>query len=241
MRLKREDQKEYKMVTQISDKTIYKQLSGNYTLGIILLAVTAAGCGAGGFFCGKELGWTNLIAIILLIALVICLVLIVILAIKAAGIRKHPVFRKYGSAAELAERINAGLRDPRYIARSLDGSQSLVTLIGGDFIVSGLDYVSFTELRDIRKIQATFIPKTFIVAVGNPAATAASLAMQHAGDRYWESRGLNENTRIDYLIVTDADGKTKRFGVHHQDMEQVLTLLYQANPQVQIDTTAYRM
>jgi hypothetical protein len=48
----------------------------------------------------------------------------------------------------------------------------------------------------------------------------------------WESKGLNENTQFDYLVVTDSAGKTYRFGVQHQDMERVLTFLIEAAPQI---------
>ncbi len=229
------------METPITAKTIYSQLRSNYMLGIVLLGIVALGCGGGGIYFGMSLGWSNLITIIMLLIAAVCLFFTIVCIVKAARVKQHPAFIRYGSAGMIADRINAGLQQPRYTAHAVDGSHKLVTLIGQDFIVSCLDYVSFTEIADIRRIQATYMPETFIVAVGNPLATAASLAMQHAGDRYWESKGLNENTRFDYLIVTNSTGKTVRFGVHHQDVAQVLTMLYQANPNMQIDTTAYRM
>lgn len=229
------------MVTQISEKTILSQLGGNYAGGIVMLGITAAVVGFCGIFCGTQLGWTNLLAIIFLAALAACLVFIIILAVKAARVKKHPVFQRYGSAAQLAARINEGLRNPRYLARSLDGSDSLTTLMTDDFIVSGLEFTSFTELKDIRSMQATFIPKTLIVAVGNPLATAASLAMHDAGNRYWESKGVNENTKFDYIAVTDSAGKIKRFGVHHQDMEQVMSFILRVNPDIQVDPVAKRL
>lgn len=229
------------MEKEITAQTIYNQLAGSYALGIGLLGIVALACGIGGIYCGTSLGWFDLITWILLLVFAVCLFFTIFFIVKTARIKQHPAFIKYGSAAMIAGRVNEGLREPRYLAHAVDGSHKLVTLIAKDFIVSCLDYISFTEISDIRKIQATYIPDTFIVAVGNPLATAASIAMQHAGDRYWEARGLNENTRFDYLIVTNSEGKTVRFGVHHQDMEQVLMMLYQANPNIQIDTTAYRM
>lgn len=229
------------MVTQISEKTIFSQLGGSYTGGIVMLGITAAVLGFCGVFCGTQLGWTNLLSVIFLAALAACIGFIIVLAVKMARVKKHPALLRCGSAAQLAARINEGLRNPRYLARSLDGNDSLVTLMTDDFIVSGLEFTGITELKEIRSMQATFIPKTLIVAVGNPLATAASLAMQNAGNSYWASKGVNENSKFDYLAVTDSAGKTRRFGVHHQDMEQVMTFMLQINPDIRIDPVARRL
>ena len=220
------------MFGDISEEDIYKQLGGNYSGGILLLAIGAAVFLFGGLFCGLNLGWVHLLTILFLVLLIVCIVFIVILAVKMSQVKNHPALLRHGGAERLAARINSGLMKPRYLARSLDGTNSIVTVIGDDFIVSGNEWTSLTNLKDIRTIQPTYIPKVVIVMLGDPLMTAGSVAANAIGDAYWESKGLNENTKFDYLVVTDKNGKTWRFGVQHQDMERVLTFLIESAPQM---------
>lgn len=220
------------MFGEISEEAIYRQLRGNYSSGILLLAIGGVVFLAGGVFCGLNLGWTNLITIIFLILLASCIAVIVVLAVKMSQVVNNPALIRHGGAAKLAERINKGLMNPRYIAHSLDGNHAVVTLIGDDYIVAGNEWTSLTNLKDIRTIQPTYIPEVIIIRLGNPLMTAGSLAANAIGDAYWESKGLNENTKFDYLVVTDSLGKTWRFGVQHQDMEWVLNYLLEAAPQM---------
>ena len=227
------------MSVSITAKTIYKQIGGNYLGGIVTLGLCAAVLAFCGIFCGTQLGWTNLLTIIFLAGLAICLIFVIVLIIKTLLVRNNPAIHRHGSAAQLADRINEGMNHPRYLAHVIGGNREPATLITDDFIVSFSDYTGLTDIRDIRKIQATYLPKVHVVAVGNPLLTAASLAVNAAGDRYadnyWEKRGINENTKFDYLLITDSSGKSRQFGVHHQDMEQVLNLLLTLNPQIQLD------
>ena len=96
------------MATPITAKTITKQFGGNYLIGIIMLALAAAILVFCGIFCGTQLGWTNLLTIILLIALAACIVFIVVLLIKTALAKNHPSLKRHGGAAQLAARINEG-------------------------------------------------------------------------------------------------------------------------------------
>lgn len=220
------------MFGDISEEDIYKQIGGNYSGGILLLVIGAAVFLIGGLFCGLNLGWVHLLTILFLVLLIACIVFIVVLAVKMSQVKSHPALLRHGGAERLAARINSGLVKPRYLARSLDGSNSIVTVISDDFIVSGNEWTSLTNLKDISTIQPTYIPKVIIVRLGDPLMTAGSIAANAIGDAYWESKGLNENTKFDYLVVTDKYGKTWRFGVQHQDMERVLTFLIEAAPQM---------
>lgn len=232
------------MATPITAKTITKQFGGNYLIGIIMLALAAAILVFCGIFCGTQLGWTNLLTIILLIALAACIVFIVVLLIKTALAKNHPSLKRHGGAAQLAARINEGMNHPRYLAHVLGGNDEPATLITDDFIVSFSNFPGLTDISDIRKIQATYIPKTVMVGVtpvGAVAAYAINTAGQRYADNYWEKRGVNENTKFDYLMITDSAGKTREFGIHHQDLEQVLNLLLSLNPQIQLDPNPYRL
>ena len=55
------------------------------------------------------------------------------------------------------------------------------------------------------------------------------------GKAYWESKGLNENTRFDYLEIVDLYGNKGLYGVQHQDMEHVLKYLLTAAPNMKLD------
>ena len=225
------------MYDEITEDTIYKQLGGNYSGGIVLLAIGGAVFLFAGGFCGINLGWGHLITILFLVGLLACVVFIVILAVKMSQVKNHPSLLRHGGAERLAARISDGLRKPVYTAYSVDGNHTLVTLITNDFIVNGNEFYNLTNLKDIRTVEPTFIPKTIIVMVGNPVLTAGSLAAHAAGEAYWQSKGLNENTQFDYLVMTDTYGKTHRFGVHHQDMEEVLLFLMEAAPKMKLVTS----
>lgn len=222
------------MMTEISAKTFYKQLTGSYAGAITAVVIAAAIVGFCAVFCGTQLGWTHLFTIIALVLLVACIGLLIFFVVKTATMKKHPVFRRYGDAATLAAKISDGLQHPRYFASSSDPSQPFATLMTNEFIVSGGALVSYMELKDIRKIQPTYIPQTRRIAVGNAGALAGSLIANAATDRYMESRGINSQTQFDYLIMEDSAGKKRMYGVRHMDMEAMLDLLAEIAPHVQI-------
>lgn len=222
------------MMTEITEKTFYKQLGGS-AAG----AMTATGIGLAivafcAIFCGTQLGWTNFLTIIFLIALAGCIGLMIFFIVKAARMKQHPVFQRYGSAAFLAGKINDGLMHPRYIAHTLVDNLPFATLLTNDFIVNGVELVSYTELKDIRSVQPTFIPRVHRVVVGDPLMTAASVAANYAGDKYLESKGVNSETQFDYLMMECADGKKRQFGVQHKDLEAVLNLLQEIAPHIRL-------
>ena len=219
----------------ITEETIYKQLR-NYHLGIIVMA------GTGGILllipgilCGKGLGWSHILTLVFLILSAVCIAVVIFQIFKLPGIKNHPALIRYGGAERLAARINAGLRDPRYLAYSIDGKNSLVTLISDDFIVAGNEWTGLTELKEIRTVQPSFIPKTYTVMLGDPLiAIPATLAVNKIGDAYWESKGLNSETKFDYLTITDINNNKKMYGVQHKDMEKVLRYLIDSHPHIKI-------
>lgn len=219
----------------ITEEDIYKQLGGNYKKGIILLGIVAVAAGAGGGFCAKNLGFLNVVTIILLLLLVAAIVFIVILIIKISTVKTHPDLLRQGGAQRLAARINDGLRNPVYIAYSLDDSHSMVTLITEDFIVAGNDYARLMNLKSIRNVTATYIPERIVIYINNPILTATSLAGDAIGKAYWESKGLNENTKFDYLEIVDLYGNKGLYGVQHQDMEHVLQYLLSVAPKMKLN------
>lgn len=219
-------------MTTITAKTITKQLTGSYAGGLAAALIAAAIVGGSAVFCGTQLGWKNLLTIILLAASAFCVLLVLILMGKMAAVKSHPTFRKYGSPDELARRINQGLSSPRYLAKALMGNAPFATLITEDFIVSGVELTSFMELKDIVTVKAAGFSNYHRIVVGDPMLTAASAAANKLGDRYLESRGVNSQTQFDQLIMKDTNGREHYYGVQHKDMENVLTALSQDAPHI---------
>ncbi len=219
----------------ITSNDIYKQLKGNYKNGIIIFAIVAVITGGFGVFCLESLGFLNVATIILLLLFAASMVAILIMIIKMSAVKTHPDLLRQGGAEKLAARISKGLENPEYIAYSLDNSHSMVTLISEDFIVAGNDYVKLMDLKNIRNVTTTYIPERIVIYVNNPMLTATSLAGNAIGKAYWESKGLNENTRFDYLEIVDLYGNKGLYGVQHQDMEHVLEYLLTAAPNMKLD------
>ena len=221
------------MIPEITEKTFYKQLAGNAAGAITATVIGGAIVGFGAVFCGTQLGWDNILSIILLAVLGLCGLLLLFFIVKAARMKNHRVFRVYGSAAYLAEKINKGIKDPCYLSRSFIGNAPFATLITDEFIVSGVELVSYMELNDLRKVHVGVIRMTHTYYIGDPLMTAGSVAANRIGDRYLESKGINSQTKFDYLIFEDQNGKEHRYGVQHQDMENVLGILQQIAPHIQ--------
>ena len=219
----------------ITEETIYKQLR-NYHLGIMVMTGTGgAFLLIPGIMCGKNLGWDHILSLLFLILSFVCFAVVVFQISRLPNIRNHPTLIRYGGAERLAARINAGLTDPRYIAYSLDGKNSIVTVISDDFIVAGNEWTGLTELKEIRTVQPSFIPKTYTVFLGDPLISVpATLAVNKIGDAYWESKGVNSETKFDYLTVTDINNNKKMYGVQHKDMEKVLRFLIENHPHIKI-------
>ena len=219
----------------ITEKTFYKQLAGS-SAG----AITATCIGGGivafcAVFCGTQLGWDSMLTIILLAVLGLCGVLLLWFIIKAIRMKKHRVFSIYGDARELAYKINKGMDDPVYFAGGFNSNAPFATLITEEFIVSGVELVSYMELNDLVSVRAGEIRTTHRYYVGDPLMTVGSVAANRAGDRYLESKGINSQTRFDYLTFKDRNGKEHQYGVQHQDMEAVLGRLQQIAPHIRFE------
>lgn len=222
------------MMTLITEKTFYKQLTGSAAGAITATVIGAVIVGFCAIFCGTQLGWTHLFTIIGLIALAFCIGLLLYFIIKAANMKKHPVFQRYGSAALLAEKINDGLQHPRYFAQGFDNNLPFATLMTNEFIVSGVELTGYMELKDLRTAQPAEFRDTRTIVVGNPVMTAGSLAANYATDRIMESKGINSQTKFDTVTMKDSDGKLHNYGVRHADMEAFLNLLQEVAPHIQI-------
>ena len=220
---------------QVTEKNFYKQLSGDYAgalvcvgVGLIIVAFCAV-------FCGTQLGWTNLLTIILLIALAGCLGLLIMFIVKFARVKSHPTFKRYGSAASLAARINAGLQNPRYFTKATAPGAAFGTLMTSDFIVSGLELINFLELKDAVSISRVNFPEAHRIVIGNPILTAASVAANYAADKYVESQRAAGNMQHDMAMIKDTNGKSHSFGIRSVDLEAFLKLLHEIAPHIKIE------
>lgn len=226
----------------ITEKSFYKQLTGSYAGAITATVIGGVIAGFCAVFCGTQLGWTHLFSIISLVVTAFCVFLLILFIAKTAGMKKHPVFRRYGSAAALAMKINDGLQHPRYFAKGFSGNMDdFATLMTNDFIVSGGELVSYMELKDIVSAQPAVISETRTVVVGNPVMAAGSLAANYATDKLMESKGINSQTKFDLIIMKDSDGKQHNYSIRHMDMEAYLKLLSEVAPHIQISYDVKRI
>ncbi|MBR4554729.1 MAG: hypothetical protein IKO27_03950 [Ruminococcus sp.] len=217
----------------VTEKTFYKQLAGSSAGAIAATCIGGAIVGFCAVFCGTQLGWSSMLTIILLAVLGLCGVLLLWFIIKAIRMKKHRVFGIYGNAGLLAARINKGMEDPVYFARSINSNAPFATLITDEFIVSGVELVSFMELNDLVTVHTGEFRPVHTYYVGDSLMTAGSVAANRIGDRYLESKGINSQTKFDLLIFEDRNGRQHSYGVHHQDMENVLGMLQQIAPHIQ--------
>ena len=217
----------------ITEKTFYKQLAGSSAGAITATCIGGAIVGFCAVFCGTQLGWSSVLTIVLLAVLGSCGALLLWFIIKAIRMKKHRVFGIYGDAGQLAAKINKGMEAPVYFARGFDSSAPFATLITDEFIVSGSELVSYMELNDLTTVHTGEFGHVHTYYIGDPLMTAGSVAVNRIGDRYLESKGINDQTKFDQLIFEDRKGKEHRYGVHHQDMERVLGILQQIAPHIQ--------
>ena len=217
----------------ITEKDFYRQLAGSAAGAITATVISGAILGGCAAFCGTQMGWGDKITIVFLAATGVCVLLLLYFIIKAASKKNHPVFRRYGSASVLAARINDGLQRPVYLAHAFIGNSPFATLMTEQFIVSGVELVSFMELKDFVCVHAAAFRTRHTIVVGDPLLTAGSLAANRIGDNYLASKGINAQTKFDMLIFDDREGRQHQYGVQHQDMENVLNALAQIAPHIQ--------
>lgn len=227
-------------MSMVTAQMFYKQLTGSAAGAITATIIGAAILGFCAGFCGTQLGFGNLLSIVFLVLFLACIGLLIFFVVRAARMKQHAVFRRYGNAAFLAERINQGLQNPRYLIGT-GGEIPFGTLITNDFIVDYGELTGFMELKDLRTAQIAVIPNVHTYNISNPLTLAASAAANYAGDKYMESKGVNAQTRCDLLLMKDSDGKQHQYSVRHMDAEAVLNLLQQIAPHITINRDVRRM
>lgn len=131
------------MSYKITGKDIRKQLAGHYGSYIAVLLIIAAILGFCTGFCGTQLEWKHPLSIILMSLLGITFIIFLIILFKIIKLRNHYIFKRYGSAEIIAESINQGINDPRYISKNRTSPFTLI--ITDKFIVSLIAqcYLSF--------------------------------------------------------------------------------------------------
>lgn len=224
------------MAVDITAKKVQDQLRATFYPALGMLGIMVAIFIACTRFIAKTFGAGHFITIIFYVMLALLLLFLAMLIGRIVLIEKHPDLKRFGSTEKLAERINTGLHNnPRYAAYSADGN-SLVTLITDDFIVNGSELIGLQELNNLKKLQATFVPEAFALAHGGEEA------VQKNRDRIAsQAPGTVPNAQYDYIIVTNTDGKMKRFSVKHGEMEQVLNVFQSVAPHVEIDPVAHNI
>lgn len=219
-------------MNDITKETVENQLRATLYPSLAMLGIFLVIFIACTRFMAKTFGAGHFLAIVFYVMLALLLLFIAMLIGRIVLIEKHPALQPFGTADQLAERVNSGLHNPRYVAASADG-KSLVTLITDDFIVSGSELVGLLELKNLTKLHATFVPEAFAMAHGGQDAVEKNRARNAS-----QAPGAVPNANYDYIIVTNTDGKMKRFSVRHGDMEQVLNLFASIAPHIAIDPVA---
>lgn len=219
---------------RITPQTLRKELRGQYSAYIVIIAVFAAVAVFCTVFCGTQLGWGHPFTVIGLAACGISLLSGAFVCVKLCSLRRHRLFRKYGTAETIAANIMQGLQAPQYIDRM--GSGDFVLLLTDRFIVSGGSCLTYTELRDIRRIQPVRLQDPVTVSLGGDLLTTAvrTAGVNYAARRYRDANGITEQTRYDMLHITDDEGVSHDFSVRRADMDTVLQKLKQLAPQAEI-------
>ena len=223
------------MTEEITAKKVQDQLRATFYPALGMLGIFVIIFIACTRFMAKTFGAGSILAIVFYVMLALLLLFLAMLIGRIVLIEKHPLLQPFGSSEKLAERIHTGLHNPRYAAYSADGN-SLVTLITDDFIVSGSELVGLLELKNLKKLQATFVPESFALAHGGEEA-----AQKNRERIASHAPGAVPNAQYDYIIVTNTDGKMKRFSVRHGEMEQVLNVMQSIAPHIEIDPVAHNI
>ena len=127
-------------MNDITKETVENQLRATLYPSLAMLGIFLVIFIACTRFMAKTFGAGHFLAIVFYVMLALLLLFIAMLIGRIVLIEKHPALKPFGTADQLAERVNSGLHNSRYVAASADG-KSLVTLITDDFIVSGSELV----------------------------------------------------------------------------------------------------
>lgn len=213
---------------KITGKDIRKQLAGHYGSYIAVLLIIAAILGFCTVFCGTQLEWTNPLSIIGIIALGITFIIFLIILFKMIKIRNHYVFKRYGSAEIIAESINQGIKNPRYISKNRTNPFTLI--ITDKFIVSTANYRYYLELKDARYMQSVVVPETKpVVLSGNPVVSvAATVGVNYASQKY------SNSPNYDFLMIWDDENVRHEYNIRRDEIIGIMQLLTELAPQIEV-------
>ncbi len=221
------------MTIHVTGREIRKQFAGSYGMGLFCTLLGLAILGICAWYCGTNLGWKNLITIIILVLAGGCVLLALWMLLKMTAAGRHRVFRKYGPPEVLAENINSGA-DQAYFLSAAAG-RPFGLMITGQFMVSALDYGDYLELKDIRTLQPTFIPEVHTVYIGRtPGAMLGAAVANAAAERYRSTHTVDPNLCYGYLMIRDDDNVRHQYAVQRQDMDEVINLLLRLAPQMTV-------
>ncbi|MBQ8922661.1 MAG: hypothetical protein IJ060_10985 [Oscillospiraceae bacterium] len=222
------------MTIRITGQDIRRQFTGNYGMGLFCSLLGLAVLGFGVWFCGTNMGFGNLLTIILIVLAGLCTLLCLWMLFKMASAGSHRVFRKYGSPEILAEYINSGADDAYFLTLG-QANAPFGLMITDRFIVSAFSYADYLELKDIRTLQPTFLPDVHTVYIGRtPGAMLGAAVANAAAEHYRRTHAVNPNLRYDYIVIRDADNVRHQYAVQRQDMEAVINTLIHLAPQMTI-------
>lgn len=216
------------MAYKITGKDIRKQLAGHYGSYIAVLLIIAAILGFCTGFCGRQLEWKHPLSIILMSVLGITFIIFLIILFKMIKLRNHYIFKRYGPAEDIAESINQGIKNPRYISKNRTSPFTLI--ITDKFIVSTANYRYYLELKDARYMQTVIVPETKpVVLSGNPViSVAATAGVNYATQKY--ASGPN----YDFLIIWDDEGVRHEYNIRRDEVIDVMQLLIELAPQIEV-------
>lgn len=215
----------------ITGKDILRELQGDYSMYMIIVIVFAAIAAFCTIFCGTQLGWSHLFTIIGFVMCGISVAGFAVLIVRLIKVRSYKLFKKYGSAESIAEKINEGMRSPNFQGNSL--------LITDRFIVNEGRYSDYLEIKDIVSVRPALNRDVNIVYVGgNVVTTAAQTAAAHyINKKYRDAKGITADNRFDHLNVVDTDGVNHYYSVHRSDLDRVLQTLAEIAPNAEIITS----
>ena len=223
------------MMIHVTGQDIRKQLTGSYGMGLFCCLLGAAILGFGVWFCGTNMGWKNLLTIILMVLTGACVLLALWMIIKMVSGGSQRVFKKYGAPEFIAEYINNGAQNPLFLSGPVQPNLPFGLMITERFIVAALDYSDYLELKDIRTLQPTFLPDTQTIYIGRtPGAMLGAALVNAANKHYLDTHMPPPNERYDYIVIYDADNVRHQYAVQRQHMEFVINTLLQYAPQMQI-------
>ena len=215
----------------VTGKDILRELQGDYSMYMVIVIVIAAIAAFCAVFCGTQLGWTHMFTIIGFVVCGIAAAALILFIAKLIKVRNNKLFKKYGPAESIAEKINQGMRSPYFQNNSL--------IITDSFIVNEGRYSGYLEIGDIRSVRPALNPDVNIVYVGGNVVTsvAQTAAAHYINKKYRDAKGITAGDRFDTLDVVDTDGVHHYYSVHRSDIDRVIQTFGQVAPNAEIITS----